>query len=164
MTAPTQDHLKSILHYDPDSGQFVWLKACPQRGKVAGTIVGTNDDLQYRQIEIDGRAYKAHRLAWLYMTGEWPDDHVDHKDRDGLNNRWNNLREATRSQNKANGKCYASSSVGLKGVSRHGRGWRARVSKDGRRVGLGVFDTPEQAHAAYVAAAINLHGEFARAA
>lgn len=98
------------------------------------------------------------------MTGEWPADMIDHKNRDRTDNRWENLREATRSQNNANRR--ASSTHGFKGATfnrRQGR-WMAQTKVNGKRVYLGYYDTPEEAHAAYVAAAERYFGEFARAA
>lgn len=112
---------------------------------------------------IDGRNYKAHRVAWLLMTGAWPTKEIDHRDHDGLNNRWVNLREATSSQNKMNQRKGTLSLSGIRGVfldKRDGR-WFARVTVNGRHHHLGRFSSKEQAAIAYADAAPRLHGEFA---
>src|SRR5205807_259973 len=118
----------------------------------------------FRAIEIDGKAYKEHRLAHLYMTGAWPPHLMDHKNGDGVDNRWENIRPATRSQNGANRRIGVNSTTGFKGVSWHHSAWRARIGRDGRRVLIGKFATKEEAAAAYAAAANAMYGEFARVA
>jgi hypothetical protein len=125
-----------------------------------------NKTTGYRVITVCGRAYKAHQLAWLYMTATWCRPATDHRDLDRTNNRWSNLRRATRSANSANRRRLRNNTSGFKGVHhdhrRSGR-WVARICKDGRTHHLGRFATPQAAHAAYVAAARELFGEFARA-
>jgi hypothetical protein len=116
----------------------------------------------YRKIVIKGRQYRAHQLAWLYMTGKWCSLYVDHRDGNPSNNRWANLRRATASQNNANRRLQRNNACGLKGVSRNRLGWRATINKNRRRRNLGTFPTPQEAHAAYSAEAHKLHGEFAR--
>lgn len=117
-------------------------------------------------IGIDGTRYLAHRLAFLYMTGAWPDCDVDHINLDRADNRWGNLRQATRSQNMANGKLRSSNTSGFKGVTWVSRlsKWRAEIVKDGRKKAIGHFATPECAHAAYMAEAGRVFGEYARSA
>lgn len=97
----SQEYLKSILHYDPETGILSW-KVDRRRvkiGQIAGYLC-----LGYVAIGIDGKLYKGHRLAWLYMTGEWPKDEIDHINRTKHDNRWVNLREATKEQNCDNRK------------------------------------------------------------
>ena len=127
-----------------------------------GDIAGTLDKKGYRAITIKGRKYPAHQLAWLYMTGEWCSLVIDHCDLDPSNNCWSNLRRATKSQNNANRSLQRNNSCGLKGASPDGRRWRATIFKNGRIRHLGIFPTPQEAHAAYVKAARELFGEFAR--
>jgi hypothetical protein len=129
-----------------------------------GDVAGTFDRQRYLKITINGRKFRAHQLAWLFMTGEWCSLLIDHRDGDPANNRWNNLRRATVSQNTANRRRQRNNVCGFKGVvrTRSGR-WCARIYKHGRRHHLGNFLTPEAAHAAYIAAARKLFGEFARA-
>jgi hypothetical protein len=107
--------------------------------------------------------YHAHRLAWLYMTGAWPTGgEVDHIDTDRGNNVWTNLRDSTRRQNGSNVDIRSNNTSGFKGVSRCRAKWTAHITVNYQAMHLGVFDTKEEAHAAYVEAAKRLHGEFAR--
>ena len=157
--------LRELLTYNPETGVFTWNV---HRGRryVAGKQAGTIQDSGHRVIEIDGRAYGAHRLAWLWMTGEWPTHEVDHRFSEPDDNRWERLREATHAQNTCNRRVGRNNTSGFKGVHMQkstGR-WIALIGKSGKRHHLGIFDTPEDAHAAYVAAAERLHGDFASAA
>jgi hypothetical protein len=106
----------------------------------------------------------AHRLAYLYMTGEWPPAGIDHRDTNRSNNRWNNLRAATQLQNSTNSSIRIDNTSGYKGVYWHigARKWRAQIVSKGKIHLLGYFSTPQAAHRAYCEAAIRLHGEFAR--
>jgi hypothetical protein len=154
----TADRLRELLDYDPLTGVFLWKIS---RGNArAGAVAGTLNSAGYRQIRIDGRAYLADRLAWFSMTGDWPPGLVDHRDRDTENNSWANLRPCNHSQNAANS---LRKNVGLKGVTRRGQRFRASIKVDGKHFHLGHYDTSEDAHAAYLAAAISHFGEFARA-
>jgi hypothetical protein len=163
----TQERLKELISYDPLTGVFLWL--VDRGGKRAGDVAGCRKRT-YIAISVDDRIYRAHLLAWFYMTGEWPDPFVDHRDLDKHNNVWTNLRLATKSQNMANVGLIKSNKSGLKGVSRYragepyGKPWQAQIQKDGRTIYLGHFATREEGHAAYVAAAEKFYGEFARAA
>jgi hypothetical protein len=159
----TQARVQELLHYDPDSGDFRWLKRVSHTIQI-GDIAGTLTKSGYWAIHIDRRQYPAHQLAWLYMTGTWGRPLIDHRDLDRTNNRWANLRVATPSANCANRRRYRNNASGFKGVhldQKSGR-WRAGIRKDGRSYELGLFATPEAAHGAYVAAARQLFGEFAR--
>jgi hypothetical protein len=158
---PTRARLRALLHYDRETGEFLWLKRMNPRVH-AGHIAGTLTRDRYRVIAINGRPYRAHRLAWLYMTGQWCSRVIDHRDGDPSNNRWSNLRRATKSQNSANRRIPRNNAWGLKGVSRHRGRWCATICRKGRRHYLGSFPTPQAAHAAYVKAARKLFGEFAR--
>jgi hypothetical protein len=114
------------------------------------------------QIRLFGKSYYRSRLAWFYMTGCWPEAEIDHRDLNSLNDCWGNLREATGSQNRAN-TTRSNTRFGLKGVCVNGNKYSAQISISGRRKYLGVFDTPDLAHAAYVNVAQKIHGEFFRA-
>lgn len=153
--------LRELLHYDPDTGLFTWLVDANHKVK-AGTVAGALEATGYVRIYVKGKPYKGHRLAWLYMTGEWPSDILDHKDRNRANNRWRNLREATRGQNRANSRANGNSRTGLKGVRRHGSKFEAQINSNGVKVYLGIYDTPDEAAAIYRLAARDMHGEFAR--
>lgn len=160
------------LSYDPETGIFVWrhdirLKTGALR-IAAGDRAGSAHPRGYRQIQIvlDDKpiGMKEHRLAWLFVHGEWPADQIDHINGDRADNRIANLREATNSQNMMNRKLNANSQSGIKGVSFH-RGsqrWRARLQYEGKRIHLGDFKNKEAAQIAYEAAAKRHFGEFAR--
>ncbi|CAM2167894.1 hypothetical protein BLAT2472_10736 [Burkholderia latens] len=114
-------------------------------------------------VRIDRKPFKAHILAWAIHYGTWPNREIDHRDRNPSNNAICNLRLSTRSQNTCNQGVSSRSATGLKGVSYHQRRQRfvARISIEGKHKHLGYFTTAQAAHAAYSAAAKELHGEFA---
>lgn len=154
------DYLKSILQYDPDTGNFIWINHFGRR-IVAGSIAGALNK-GYIEIGINLKKYKAHRLAWFYMTGKWPQRNIDHKDRNKVNNRWNNLREATDSQNHANSKIQKTNTSGFKGVRFLQNKFHAGITVNGKGIYLGSRPTPEEAHELYKEAALKYFGEFAR--
>lgn len=163
MSELTQDTLKKFLHYDPETGIFTRLINLAPGGK-AGGVAGAVNNRGYRHMAILKRSYYAHRLAWLYVYGEWPKGQIDHIDGNQVNNAIANLRDATPVQNRANSPAAKNNPLGLKGVSfEHGK-YRARIGIGEKKISLGSFETAEQAAAAYVGAAIILHGEFARCA
>lgn len=164
----SQARLKELLSYDPDTGEFVRLVDV-RGGARTGDKCRRLSSAGYYQIGVDGWAYLAHRLAWLYMTGEWPADQVDHINGVRDDNRWDNLRQATQAQNCANKKRHRNNTSGYKGVSYEPRRaanarWVAQIYFDGRTTRLGAWATAEEAHRAYAAAAEMHFGEFARAA
>jgi hypothetical protein len=145
--------LREELHYYPATGHFQWAKPGKNRRPRVGCVQTVNEKYtKYRRlvIRLGGRNYFASRLAWLWMTGEWPQGEVDHENRDSLDNRWENLRDATHSQNqlnrKANHKEYKSNVSGINGVYRHSNGNRWVAELRGRY--LGCFATKEEAAAA----------------
>jgi hypothetical protein len=157
----TQNELKRLLAYDPDTGIFRWRIA---RGRaVVGGIAGAKNGKGYWTIKIEWIKYQAHRLAWLYMTGEWPVDQIDHINMDRADNTWSNLRAATNAQNQANS-LKKSNTSGLRGVhwAQKDKKWIAQIQRDYRKVRLGAFDTPEEARAVYLDAAWEAFGEYAR--
>jgi len=159
----TAERLRELFNYDPETGVFRRRVTCSNRraGEVAGSF-----SHGYLRIGIDGRDYLAHRLAWLHVHGVWPAGEVDHRNQTRDDNRIDNLREATHAQNGWNAGKRSHNASGFKGVSfdKRDRRWVAEIRHHGKRECLGYFDTPEEAHAAYVEAAHRLHGEFARAA
>lgn len=162
MAGLTAERLREALNYDPATGIFIWR--IPRGGQFAGVEAGTLHVKGYITIYVDNWAYLAHRLAWLYVTGEWPPQHIDHRDTDRANNRWTNLRLATNGQNLSNRGRQANNTSGFKGVGldkRNGR-WSATIQVDGKQMRLGKFDTASEAHAAYAVAARKHRGEFAR--
>jgi hypothetical protein len=156
----SRHRLIDVLSYDPLSGQFTWIK--PQSNRVrAGTVAGFKEH-GYTLIGIDGAKFRAHRLAWLYVHGEWPKEDVDHRDRDRCNNAIANLREASRTQNNGNLPKRRDNISGYKGVRAHGKWWRAVITINHQSHHLGLFRRPEEAHEAYCEASKQLYGEFSR--
>ncbi len=158
--------VREALDYDPETGNFTWREPLSSRAKV-GQRAGRKDGRGYIRIGLDGFYYNGHRLAWLYVYGEWPDGGLDHRNRDKTDNRIENLRLATKSQNMANSYRRKDNASGFKGIyfqkDKRKRPWLAQIRKDGKKFHLGYFPTPEEGHAAYAAAARRLFGEFARA-
>lgn len=150
------ERLKQVLHYDPITGIFTWLKAS-SRNKI-GDIAGTLREDGYIRIQVDGVRLYASHWAWLYMTGKLPEDEVDHEDRNRANNAWSNLRPATKSQNCANRRRKTG---GLpRGVAVRGKKFVAQIRVRGEPRYLGIFETPEAAHAAYASEAIKEFGAY----
>lgn len=129
-------------------------------GAIAGCLTGNG----YLTIMVDRKAYLAHRLVWLWHHGSFPITEIDHINRIKTDNRIENLRVATRSQNGCNKLAMRTNSSGYKGVSYHkaARAWSAQIHFEGRKKHLGLFNTPELAHEFYCLAADVLHGEFSR--
>ena len=149
----TQERLKELLSYDPETGIFVWVKS----KKVAGC---TRFDLR-KKITINFKQYYAHRLAWLYMTGALSKD-IDHIDRNPSNNQFANLRLATKSENQHNRVKQKNNKSGYKGVlyfARTGR-WRANIFVNNTNMYLGFFNSALEANAAYLAAQKIYHPTF----
>lgn len=154
----SQIRLKEIISYNLHSGLFTWLDGRGPRwaGKQAGTIQKKG----YVQIEIDSESFKAHRLAWFYVTDTWPDDQIDHIDGNRVNNAWANLRLATNKINAENKRsAQANNALGILGVGKKPDrgGYRARITIDGKSLNLGRFKTPAEAYARYVEAKRELH-------
>ena len=169
----TQNYLKTILDYNPETGIFLWRKRYDVLKRLntrfAGKQAGWKDKDRYtfyRRIRINGKEYSAHRLAWLYMTGSFPEPglDIDHIDGNGLNNRFKNLRLATRTQNLINSRVYKTNKLGIRGVHRQGNRYIAGINLQGKRVYLGCFKTPEEASAAYSEAAKKHFGDYAEVA
>ena len=161
----SHSRLLEILSYEPIVGIFRWREKTGPCSHV-GAIAGSPQRGGHIQIGIDGEKYKAHRLAWFYVYGVWPPEDIDHINCIRGDNRLCNLRLASRAQNLRNCGVRRNNTSGFKGVTFHRptKKWRARILHNGVRHNLGLFDTPELAHAAYCAASERLHGEFARAA
>lgn len=160
----TADRLRAVLRYDADTGKFFYLVCHNQYSAIGAEAGWVNPKTGYVRIKVDGHSFMAHRLAWLYVTGGWPKDRIDHKNLVRSDNWFDNLRPANDSQNKANGHPYKSSKSGVKGVRLHECGkYQARIALEGGRVKhLGLFDTEDQAAVVYRRAAVERFGEFAR--
>ena len=158
----TQDELKRILDYNPETGLFRWKERVARRAQV-GSVAGGTNCKGYRVIRINRKDYKAHRLAWLYMFGHFPENDTDHINGDKADNRIINLRKATRSENEANKGKPITNTSGYKGVSWHkaDKKWMAYIKVNKKQKNLGSFNCPIEAHEVYKTAANQLHKEFA---
>lgn len=161
--ALTQDRLKSVLHYDQETGLFTWttdMKTGRGNGRVhikAGSRAGT-PDRRYIRIGVDGTRYWAHRLAFLWMTGSFPKIIIDHIDGDPSNNKWTNLRDVNHTVNQQNRRGPSSkNSHGFFGVTANHKRFMAQILVEKKYVYLGTHDTPSQASAAYLKAKRELH-------
>jgi hypothetical protein len=155
----TQERIKSVLHYEPHTGFFTWLVRSNNFVKL-GSVAGTVNKHGYTMVRIDKVHYPAHRLAFLYMTGAFPEHDTDHINGMRTDNRWANLRAVTRSENQQNlGGARANNRHGLLGVFPVSAGvrFRAGITINGKKHNLGTFDTPEQAHEAYRQEKARLH-------
>lgn len=160
----TQARLFELYLYDPLTGEFIRRAQCGRHA--AGSIPGSIDPSGYLIIMIDGRNYRAHRLAWFYMTGAWPEHEIDHENRIRSDNKWLNIRPATRKENGENVSLRCDSTSGVRGVSwdRRKQRWRAHITHNYRFVELGRHKTKEAAEAARLSAERELftHSEGAK--
>ena len=155
--------LRHVLRYEPESGKFFWLAPACSRLK-PGDPAGRLDSKGHVQIGVMGTRFMAHRLAWLYIYGSWPPEEIDHRNCIRSDNRIANLRLANRKENTRNRVVSSRSTSGLKGASVHHRTgkWQASCGSRGEKTYLGLYSSPEEAHAAYMDAAKKKFGEFAR--
>ncbi|MFA6244496.1 MAG: HNH endonuclease [Candidatus Hydrogenedentales bacterium] len=154
MIGLSQERLKEAFDYDPITGHFIW-KIGHLKGRRAGCI---DNSKGYVIITLSGYHYYGHVLAWFYIHGEWK--RIDHKDTHGSNNAILNLRPATTKQNNRNQSIRIDNMLGVKGVTRSGNKFVARIFVDGSRIYLGTFKTIEEATNARQAAAQEYFGEF----
>lgn len=157
----TAQSLRAILKYNPKSGVFTRLVTAG--GHLAGTVAGGPDLINgYIRLRIGGRLYPAHRVAWLYMTGEWPVSLIDHINRVKTDNRWVNLRLVSASQNNQN-RALANTGTksGLRGVDwckqKKSNPWRSVIKHNGKHIHIGYFSSAEEAHLAYLSKKSELH-------
>lgn len=169
----TAEWLHREMRYEPTGRDLWWAKTGPKRrlDRPAGAIVtrGRPKGLKifYRQIGLSVvpgiyEKHYAHELIFLYMTGRWADPEVDHANQDGLDNRWLNLREATRSQACANRIVRPHKLKGAYRASTKSPRWFSHIKKNGKKTYLGIFATEQEAHEAFVKASKKLHGKFHR--
>lgn len=155
----TAEFVRELFHFDPETGVFTRSVTRQGLQARAGDIAGTLKPSGYLSIWICGANHMAHRLAWLYVYGSWPDGHIDHINQAKGDNRIANLRVATRSENMQNRQRYKNNASGFRGVfvcKKTGR-WKSQITVNGKHAHLGLFDSPEAAHAAYCAAAAEVH-------
>jgi hypothetical protein len=152
----TQIRLRELLEYAPETGEFIWKVSHPRAA--AGAVAGAEDHYGYVVIRLDGRLYKAHRLAWLYVYGVWPDKNIDHVNRVKNDNRMVNLRLADQSVNMHNVGARVSSKSGVAGVTWRGdrKKWNARIKVGYKNFNLGLFNDMAAAIAARREAEIRL--------
>lgn len=173
----TPEILRQLLRYEPETGRLFWLPRPREMfknqqsygawntryaGKEAFTAIGSHG---YLTGAVNDKMYTAHRVIWVIVYGEWPENQIDHANAIRTDNRISNLRVATDQENNRNRGLNSANSSGFKGVSWHAKTkkWRSDIrDSNGKRLYLGIFSTPESAHAAYCEAAKRYHGEFAR--
>ena len=171
----SHERVLALLEYDPDTGKLFWRERVGPGGSItafnrryAGTEAGyLSDNGSYNRIyikvTIKPDRFYAHRLIWFMQTSEWPEDEIDHINGDGTDNRWANLRKATRAQNMKNHSGNAGGTqTGYRGVSfsKNGERFVAKITVDQQQLHLGVFDTAEEAYAAYEQASLKHFGEW----
>jgi hypothetical protein len=159
---PTVERIRELFHYEVVTGRF-YRKVATKNTKIGPAKVNDNGR-GYLYIFVDGKRYAVHRLAYIWITGEWPEHEVDHINHTRDCNAWHNLRHATAVENRQNSSLRSDNSSGIKGVSfvKPNNNWCARIYKDGVKHWIGVFPTKEEAAAALRVARETLHGEFAR--
>ena len=155
----TAERLREFLHYDPETGVFIWMKRPGQHNNICiGTVAGNISCSGYIRIGIRGRVWQAHRLAWLYINGSWPKGVIDHINGNKADNRAANLRDVTHQSNLENLRsARRDNRIGLLGVSPHGSGFRAQIMLNGANHHIGTYPTPDLAHNAYIEAKRRLH-------
>lgn len=163
LAAIRQADLKQILWYDPETGLFRWRHERNNRKIKPWTVAGSPDNKGHIKIQIGKQMHRAHRLAWLYMTGEFPAQQIDHKNLVKSDNRWCNLREADAKQNQWNTTLRTDNKSGVKGVHfcKTWKRWVASVKVNGVRHHVGRFATVEEAAKAVIEFRKANHGEYA---
>lgn len=159
----SQAELKEVLEYNPDTGVFTWIKPNKYCSNIkVGDVAGYKNSRGYIRTCVKRKFYLAHRLAHLYMTGNFPENFIDHINHIRDDNRWTNLRAATNSQNQANRVKQKNNKAGYKGVCWHKstKKWRAKIVHMNKSIYIGYYTTREEASEAYKKKAIELFGEF----
>jgi hypothetical protein len=158
----TQDELKNLLYYCQETGVFICKKA---RGRLkVGDISGNKMHDGYMRMIINNKHYSCHRIAWLYVYGNFPKNQIDHINGIKDDNRICNLREATASQNAINKGLTKKNTSKLKGITyiKKSNKWQAQARLNNKSNYLGLFESKEKAYKAYCNFSKKYHGEFAR--
>lgn len=160
---PTAARVRELLSYDPETGVFTRRVRTAQRhqiGSRADFVITTGTQAGYRRVSIDSQRFQAHRIAWLYVNGDWPAHQIDHLNCDRGDNRIENLRDVSHAVNMQNRRTPRADNVndclGVVLMRSNGK-WRARLQLNGKGRHIGVYETKEAAHAAYVNAKRQLH-------
>jgi len=154
----TAQRLRDLLRYEPETGEFIWRAHRKGRHSIEGKQAGFVNRRGYRIFGIDGRPVQAHRAAWLYVHGEWPDMFIDHINGNRGDNRLENLRDVIRRTNQENLRiAKANNKTGFLGVRLEQGLYRARIKAHGKTIHLGMFEKPEDASDAYIKAKRELH-------
>lgn len=163
MISLTQEKLKELLEYNPETGVFTWKKTINSRA-MKGYLAGTFDNEGYIVIRINGKAYKSHRLAFLYMLGKFPENLVDHINTIKCDNRWRNLREADGKENQWNSVLRKFNTSSIKNVCWHydNEKWNVSIKVNGKYAINKYFDSLELAELVAEEARELYHGKFAR--
>ena len=144
------DELRRLFRYEPETGDLIRLVTVSWNA-VSGDVAGMkhrNRMTHYKRVCVNGKVIYAHRIAWAMSYGNWPENQIDHVDGDGLNNRIENLRDSTHTQNQRNQRLHRRNSSGVRGVSRCKDRWLALIWFEGKRIHLGRHSTIEAAAAA----------------
>jgi hypothetical protein len=157
----TQALLHEMLDYNKESGVFAWKVRSAQRIRV-GDVAGTVNAKGYIGIKLFGKRYLAHRLAWMYVNGDFPDSFIDHANTVRTDNRIDNLRLSTHQENKRNGKLYKNNTSGYRGVAFRKNGWEGTLNVGDQRVYVGRFKTAAEASVAVEKQAEKIHSLFYR--
>ena len=145
----TAQRLRELLHYNPTTGEFIWIVSRGNQWTKPGMSAGYKDTYGHMGIEINGKRYLSHRLAWLYMHGTWPDHQIDHINRIRDDNRIANLRDVSGVVNSNNKGNYRNNTTGFKGVTIKNGRFVAQITVNGKCKYLGSFDKAEKASLAY---------------
>lgn len=157
MSSLTSERLKQLLEYDPNTGKFTW-RVSRRNITYSGNGAGAVNQSGRLMIYVDGKHYQAHRLVWLYVTGEFPKLNIDHKDGNPLNNSWGNLRLCTLQENNRNARTRKDNALGVKGVRMRRGKYQVRVNS----ISYGTYEDLELAQHIATEVRNHLHGEFAR--
>ena len=136
----TQKELKELLHYNPETGVFTWLQKAASNTKI-GSVAGCNHNCGYITIRVRGKLYLAHRLAWLYVAGEWPKKDVDHSDHIRNNNKWDNLLDTVHRVNAKNQSKFKNNKSGVTGVhwNKNAKKWQSKITVNYKCIHIGYF-------------------------
>jgi hypothetical protein len=143
MNEITQERLKEVMRYEPETGHWFWVKPPKYNNNLVGKKTGTKDVDGRIRVRVDKKTYRSYRLAWLYMTGEWPKNDIDHIDGNPGNDKWANLRDISRGENVRNQK-----SKGYRWNSERQK-WECRYMLNYKTIFVGRFETEQEAKTAY---------------